>query len=216
MDKFDLKKYLTEGKILKENTSESPEYKEGETFLERYEHSNIVERFSKNLSKEEYDFYVKNGEDAFFDKYPNATGDFVFIDRPIDNSTKEDEYKIVVDDNIDENKSTNQIKENTTKYEPFEKGETFLRRSEIFDGKRDERMDIETKEQYDYLIENGVEAFLDNYEDESDIDKLFFEPERFAEYEENSRYEYSLGEIGYLIPISENKSTTQLKEYKIK
>ena len=92
----------------------------------------------------------------------------------------------------------------------------FLRRSEIFDGRRDERMDIETKEQYDYLIENGVEAFLDNYEDESDIDKLFFEPERFAEYEENSRYEYSLGEIGYLIPISENKSTTQLKEYKIK
>jgi len=170
MDKFDLKKYLTEGKILKENTSESPEYKEGETFLERYEHSNIVERFSKNLSKEEYDFYVKNGEDAFFDKYPNATGDFVFIDRPIDNSTKEDEYKIVVDDNIDENKSTTQLKEDTSKYPEFKEGDVWeLKKKEYWNkieyyGTDDPN--TMTKEQYNFLIKNGVDEYFEKYGDE--------------------------------------------------
>jgi len=206
MDKFDLKKYLTEGKILKENTSEFPEYEEGKTFLERNEFLKTHNRYLLGLSKEEYDFYVENGEDVFFDKYPDATGNFEFVERPKEYMYEESEFKIVIDDEdyIDENKSTNQIKENITKYEPFVKGETFLRRTEFIDLKREHLHFLDSKEEYDYLVENGAIGYLNKYLPEG-VDILVDSPEKM--YKE----EYSLGndEFDDGLPIvSENKSTT--------
>jgi len=172
MDKFDLKKYLTEGKILKENTSEFPEYKEGEIFLERYEHSNIVERFSKNLSKEEYDFYVKNGEDAFFEeKYVGSFG----IDELVDDNeeVRKEEFSLGNDEYnmnlipIEENKSTTQLKENTSKFPEYEEGKTFLERIEYMEIENRYLKDL-SKEEYDYWVTNGQDAFFDRYSDSFD------------------------------------------------
>jgi len=118
MDNFtpdDMKESIKEDEEEEEEeVIQFPNYEEGKTFLERYEYSNNVDRFSKDLSKEEYDFYVKNGQDAFFSQYPNATGDFVFVDRPVENYTKEDEYQIVIDnlgDDLSENKSKYTLEE---------------------------------------------------------------------------------------------------------
>jgi len=204
MDKFDLKKYIVEGKIVKENTSKFPEYEEGKTFLERYEVLKTHNRYFKYLSKEEYDFYVKNGEDVFFDKYPNANDDFVFIERPKEFPFEEDEYKIVVDnieDYIDENKSTNQIKENTSKFPEYEEGASYnLTRTEGWMNVEVAPIPIDTKEEYDFLVKNGLQAYLDEYEEE------------FENYVElTKQYKTENGSIG-LVKYNQGRSDVIMDE----
>ena len=106
------------------------------------------------------------------------------------------------------------LKEDTTKYEPFVEGQTVLRRTEDYNLKKNFEFVLDNEEQYNYLIKNGVKAFLRKFEinefDEFDLEN---------DFEKLSSRQYSLGDNEFddnLTPISENKSTTQLKEYKIK
>ena len=74
MDKFDLKKYIAEGKLLKEDTSKYPEFKEGDVWeLKKKEYWNKVEYYGttdpNTMTKEQYDFLIKNGVDEYFEKY---------------------------------------------------------------------------------------------------------------------------------------------------
>ena len=171
MDSYDLTP-ISENKSttqLKENTSKFPEYEEGKTFLERNEFLKTHNRYLLGLSKEEYDFYVENGEDVFFDKYPDATGNFEFVERPKEYMYEESEFKIVIDDEdyIDENKSTNQIKENTSKFPEYEEGASYnLTRTEGWMNVEVAPIPIDTKEEYDFLVKNGLQAYLDEYEEE--------------------------------------------------
>ena len=117
MDKFDLKKYLTEGKILKEDTTKYEPFVEGETTLirsllyeERYDLGYRLE------NQEEYDFLIKNGPLAFETEYLDGeeVGDFVKENR----FNEREEYSVGNDMNsynltpISENKSTTQLNEN--------------------------------------------------------------------------------------------------------
>ena len=92
-------------------------------------------------------------------------------------------------------------KEKIVQYKPFIDGETFLRK-QMFSSKVD-NYDylLEDKEQYDFLIQNGVSAFLDKYDIDEGTDYFEFDDS----YEDFEGKRFSLGhEGGLLTPIQED------------
>ena len=98
------------------------------------------------------------------------------------------------DDMKESIKENEEEEEEVVQYEPFVEGETFLRRTEFIDLRRDFEFPLEDEEQYDYLIKNGVNAFFRKFEinegDEFDLEE---------NYEEFNSRQYSLGN-DYLDP----------------
>jgi len=106
------------------------------------------------------------------------------------------------DDMKESIKEEEEEEEEVVQYEPFVEGETFLRRTEFIDLNREYLHFLNSKEEYDYLTENGVIAYLNKYLPEG-VDILVDSPE--TQYKE----EYSLGndEFDDGLPIvRENKS----------
>jgi len=116
MDKFDLKKYLTEGKILKEDTTKYKPFVEGETVLIKSEVYNERRDYAYILeSQEEYDFLVDTSVGEFLNAYPEVEVDAFIKDSRMDERTEYslgndiDSYNLTP---ISENKSTTQLNEN--------------------------------------------------------------------------------------------------------
>ncbi len=215
MDKFDLKKYIAEGKLLKKEISENEKYEpfeEGETFLRRSEFIDRRRDYQYLLkSQEEYDYLLKFGPLSYESEYLEDGVDELVEDYE---EIRKEEYSLGNDDfdynlpQIQEDQSTNQLKEDTSKYKPFEKGKTVLRRTEFIDRKREYDFVLENQEQYDFLLENGLFAFEEKYVGSFGIDEIV------DDSEEVRKEEFSLGnneDNMNLIPINENKSTNQIK-----
>jgi len=101
------------------------------------------------------------------------------------------------------------IKENTTKYEPFVEGETFLRKRKFIDKILDYAYYLKNQEEYDYLIKYGPDALESEYAGDFGIEFLQ------DEYEEVRNEEFSVGNDSNnldLPKISENKSKNIQKE----
>ncbi len=208
MDKFDLKKYIAEGKLLKEDTSKYEPFVKGETTLIRSEIYEERRDLGYTLeNQEEYDFLLKYGPDAFQSEYANGEIDAFVKDYRYN---EREEFSLGNDFNsynltpIQEDQSANQLKEDTSKYEPFVEGKTFLRRTEFKNNSIDYSVLLDNKEQYDYLTTNGISAFFNKYPDM--VDEFDFEDE----YSEDGDIKYSIGSNSDdpdLPKISENKST---------
>jgi len=172
MDKFDLKKYLTEGKILKEDTTKYEPFVEGQTVLRRTEFIDRTREYDFVLeNQEQYDFLLEEGLFAFEEKYVGSFG----IDELVDDNeeVRKEEFSLGNDEYnmnlipIEENKSTTQLKENTSKFPEYEEGKTFLERIEYMEIENRYLKDL-SKEEYDYWVTNGQDAFFDRYSDSFD------------------------------------------------
>ena len=120
-------------------------------------------------------------------------------DMYMDNFTPDDMKKSIKEDEEEDEE------EEIVQYEPFVEGETFLRRSELFDARFDSAYDIESQEEYNYLLDNGVSAYLNKYPKKGLGSG--FEPENFDVYRSNETTEYSIGndmEDYDLTPIQED------------
>jgi len=195
---------------LKENTTQYEPFIKGETFVRRSEYIDQRRDFNYYLqNEEEYNFLKENGISAFINKYTPGEDGFDFEDEySQDRDTiysLGNDYDDPLLPQIKEDKSKNGLKENTTQYEPFVEGGTFLRRSELFDGRYDSAYDIESQEEYNYLLDNGVSAYLNKYPKKGLGSG--FEPENFDVYKSNETTEYSIGndmEDYDLTPIQED------------
>ena len=102
-------------------------------------------------------------------------------DMYMDNFTPDDMKKSIKEDEEEEEE------EEVVKYEPFVEGETFVRRSEYIDQRRDFNYYLQNEEEYNFLKENGINAFINKYIPSEDI--FDFEDE----YSEDGDTIYSLG-----------------------
>ena len=90
-------------------------------------------------------------------------------------------------ESIKEDEEDEEEEEEVVQYEPFVEGETLLRRTEFIDRRRDYGHLIENQEEYDFLLKNGVDAFIEKYVGDFGIDALT------NDTGEVRKEEYSLG-----------------------
>ena len=76
--------------------------------------------------------------------------------------------------------------EEVVQYEPFVEGETFLRRTEFIDRRRDYQYLLGSQEEYDYLLKFGPLSYESEYLEDG-VDEIV------EDYEEIRKEEYSLG-----------------------
>ena len=107
------------------------------------------------------------------------------IDILKEKGTYEDEFNISNMNQFPINEEEEE--EEVIQYEPFVEGETFVRRSEYIDQRRDFNYFLKNEEQYNFLIENGVNVFINKYVPSEDI--FNFEDE----YADSIRDVYSIG-----------------------
>jgi len=183
MDKFDLKKYIAEGKLLKKEISENEEYKpfvKGKTFLIKEELVKVTKTYAFEIeNEEEYNFLLNEGADEYYIKHELWDKEEKSkIDEEEFGSTLKEEY--FVEDRsgnttpIDEN----QIKEDRrpiargfSKYPEYdENNNIFIERHEVLEKRDTYGALVETKEEYDTIIKYGVYEYEDQHNPDWEFD----------------------------------------------
>ncbi len=168
MDKFDLKKYIAEGKLLKKEISENEEYKpfvKGKTFLIKEELVKVTKTYAFEIeNEEEYNFLLNEGPFDYFTKHKLwGEEEKYFVDEERVGSELKEEYFIEDRSGDTTPIDEHQIKEDrrsisiySTKYPEYdEDGDVYVEKKEYVEKYDSYNSAIETKEEYDTLIKYG-------------------------------------------------------------
>ncbi len=94
--------------------------------------------------------------------------------------------------------------EEIVQYEPFVEGETFLRRTEFIDRRRDYQYLLGSQEEYDYLLKFGPLSYESEYLEDG-VDEIV------EDYEEIRKEEYSLGNDEFNTDLLQSKKIYSAK-----
>ena len=184
MDKFDLKKYLTEGKILKKEISENEEYKpfvKGKTFLIKEELVKVTKTYAFEIeNEEEYNFLLNEGPFDYFTKHKLwGEEEKYFVDEERVGSELKEEY--FIEDRSGDTTPIDepQIKEDRryiptyyTKYPEFdEDDDVYVEKREYVEKYDVYLAPVNSKEEYDTLTKYGGGDFDGQHDPDWEFDE---------------------------------------------